>query len=365
MAAFVEWFEKEHGNLAGNWSDLFLKENQHPKYADASGHVVPIPHAPMVRREDFEAILEAQTRKDFRFRMEDMHGADGLPHEMDYAASLGGIRFRCNQFHYFGGNTALVMRKLNEHIPDFATLGFPVDIVLPLFGRSSGIILFAGATGSGKSTSQASGLIEQTHRPIHILTIEDPVEYLIPTHRAAEITQREIGVDSRSFSMAIRAALREKPNIIMVGELRDAETIEAAVIAANSGHLVLATTHASTASEAVRRILESVPMENRAGLQNILADAMVAVIAQKLLPRCDKPGKVLAFEVMIASHSIRANITSGRYDQLPSEIQQGQSEGMNLMEMRIRDLLREGIVSEETAFAFAPNPKRLKDLLEY
>lgn len=364
MAAFVEWFQENHSTLQGNWSDLFLKEGALPKYADASGHVILVPHAPMVTRADFEAILEAQNRKDFRFSMEDMHSDTG-PKELDYAATLGGLRFRCNQFHYFGGNNALVMRKLNDRIPDFGSLGFPTDIVLPLFGRSSGIIIFAGATGSGKSTSQASGLIAQIHRFVHILTIEDPVEYLLPTDKNAEVTQREVGVDSQSFSMAIRAALREKPNIIMVGELRDAETIEAATIAANSGHLVMATTHASTASEAVRRILESVPSENRAGLQNILADTLIGVIAQKLLPRADKPGKVLAYEIMMATSAVRADITTGRYTNLPSQIQQGRDDGMNLMEDRIKDIFRDGIISEETAYAFAPNPDRLRKILEY
>lgn len=364
MAAFVEWFEGHKESLAGNWSDLFLKEGYYPKYADASGLVIRIPDAPQVTREDFETILEAQNRKDFRFSMADMHSKEG-PRELDYAATVGGLRFRCNQFHYFGANNALVMRKLNDRIPEFGSLGFPTEIVLPLFGRSSGIIIFAGATGSGKSTSQASGLIAQIQRFVHILTIEDPVEYLLPVDQNAEVTQREVGVDSQSFSMAIRAALREKPNIIMVGELRDAETIEAATIAANSGHLVLATTHASTASEAVRRILESVPSENRAGLQNIMADTLIAVIAQKLLPRMDRPGKVLAYEIMMATSAVRADITTGRYANLPSQIQQGRDEGMNLMEDRIRDLLRDSIVSEETAYAFAPNPDRLKKILEY
>lgn len=365
MSAFVKWFEEHQQEMVGNWSDLFLKEGRAPKMADASGNVVEISGAPIITAEDAIEILDAQTRVDYRFKISDLHGHDGEPAELDFAAKMGGIRFRCNLFHYFGGNKALVMRKLNEHIPEFGALGFPTDIVLPLFGRSSGIILFAGATGSGKSTSQASGLIAQVTRPIHILTIEDPVEYLLPVDCTAEVTQREVGVDSRSFSTAIRAALREKPNIIMVGELRDAETIEAATVAANSGHLVLATTHASTASEAIRRILESVPMETRAGLQNIMADALVGVIAQKLLPRADKPGKVLAYEIMTATSSVRANITTGRYDQLSSEISQGSIDGMNLMEHRIKDLLREGIVTEETAYAFAPNPTRLKEMMGY
>ncbi len=364
MSAFVGWFEKEKESLAGNWSDLFLKEGRFPKYADASGHVVVIPGAPVVTVEDFEAILASQTRKDFRFSMEHMHGKGG-PVELDYAANFCGLRFRCNQFHYAGGNNALVMRKLNEVIPEFSSLGLPLDVALPFFSRSSGIIIFAGATGSGKSTSQAAGLNAQLDRYIHVLTIEDPMEYLLSTERNAEVTQREVGVDSMSFSMAIRAALREKPNIIMVGELRDAETIEAATIAANSGHLVLATTHASTASEAIRRILESVPSENRAGLQNILADSLVAVIAQKLLPRSDKPGKVLAYEIMTATSAVKADITTGKYANLPNQIQQGGEDGMNTMEERIKDLLRAGFVSEETALSFAPNPDHLKKMMEY
>lgn len=365
MTDFLTWFEQEQKGLEGNWSDLFLKEGRYPKMADASGHVVTLPGAPRISVNDIAAILECQTRKDYRFSMSDLHGKNGMPTELDFAARVTDLRFRCNLFHYFGGNKALVMRKLNEHIPDFPSLGLPTETVLPLFGRSAGLILFAGATGSGKSTSQASGLIAQVKRAIHILTIEDPVEYLLPEDQAAEVTQREIGVDSRDFSTAIRAALREKPNIIMVGELRDAETIEAATIAANSGHLVLATTHAATASEAVRRILESVPAESRAGLQNILADALIAVIAQKLLPRADKPGKVLAYEVLTATSAVRANIATGRYDQLPNEISQGGVDGMNLMEQRIKELLRESIITEETAFAYAPSLKRLQDMLGY
>lgn len=365
MTDFLTWFEHGQQSLEGNWSDLFLKEGRLPKMADASGNVVPIPGAPHITVDDIVAILECQTRKDYRFKLSDLHGKNGLPAELDFAARVSDLRFRCNLFHYAGGNKALVMRKLNEHIPDFASLGLPTETVLPFFGRTAGLILFAGATGSGKSTSQSSGLISQIHRAIHMLTIEDPVEYLLPVDQAAEVTQREIGVDSRDFSTAIRAALREKPNIIMVGELRDAETIEAATIAANSGHLVLATTHAATAPEAIRRILESVPIESRAGLQNILADSLVAVIAQKLMPRADKPGKILAYEVLTATSSVRANIASGRYDQLSSEISQGGMEGMNLMEQCIKDLLREGSVTEEIAYAFAPSPKRLHDMMGY
>ncbi len=365
MTAFVTWFEQHAATLEGNWSDLILKEGRTAKYADASGHVVPIPGAPIPSREDFHHLLEAQTREDFRFTLKNLHGENGQPRELDYAAIFGGLRFRCNLFHYMGGNLAIVMRKLNAHIPDFSTLGLPLDTVLPLFARKSGMLLFSGATGSGKSTTMASGMAAQSNRPIHMLTVEDPIESLLPPDRAAEITQREVGVDSTSFSTALRAGLREKPDIIMVGELRDAETIETAAIAANSGHLVMATTHARTASETVRRLLDSVPEASRPSLQNQLADSILAVIAQVLVPRADGQGKVLAYEIMTASSSVRANIRGGRYEKLPGDIYQGRDEGMIQMEVCLVDMVRNGTITLETAMASAPDIDTLKQRLSY
>lgn len=364
MSAFFNWMSSNLSRLEGNWSDLLLKENRLPKYADAHGDVVPLPDAPVVMEEDIRLILDTQTRKDFRFSLENLHKS-GKPNELDFAAEVFDIRFRCNLFHYMGGNLALVMRKLNSQIPAFDALGLPTDVILPMFARSSGILLFSGATGSGKSTSQASGLTAQMDRPIHIVTAEDPVEYLLPTDRTAEVTQREIGVDSENFATALRAALREKPNVIMVGELRDAETIETAAVAANSGHLVLGTTHASTASESIRRLLESSPEASRPALQNMLADAIVGVVSQKLLRRADGKGKCLAYEIMTASDSVRANIRTGHYDQLPSTIRQGKSDQMMLMEEHLKELIRKEVITKETAMAAAPSPARLLEMLEY
>ncbi|MHB1644490.1 MAG: ATPase, T2SS/T4P/T4SS family, partial [Acidithiobacillus sp.] len=184
MAAFVPWFEQHAATLEGNWSDLILKEGLTAKYADALGRVVPIPGAPKPDRDDFHALLEAQTRQDFRFTLQSMYGENGRPRELDYAAILGGLRFRCNLFHYMGGNLCQVMRKLNAHIPDFATLGLPMDTMLPLFARKSGMLLFSGATGSGKSTTMAAGMSAQNTRSIHMLTVEDPIEYLLSNEGA-------------------------------------------------------------------------------------------------------------------------------------------------------------------------------------
>jgi twitching motility protein PilT len=365
MAAFVSWFERHAATLEGNWSDLMLKEGRPAKYADASGCVVPIPGAPIPEREDMISLLEAQTRVDFRFTLKNLHGENGLPRELDYAAMLGGLRFRCNLFHYMGGNLALVMRKLNAHVQEFPTLGLPMETVLPLFARKSGMILFSGATGSGKSTTMASGMVAQTHRPIHMLTIEDPIELLIPTDRVAEVTQREVGVDSVNFSTALRAGLREKPDIIMVGELRDAETIETAAIAANSGHLLMATTHARNASESIRRLLDSVPESSRPSLQNQLADSIIAIIAQVLVPRADGQGKVLAYEIMTSSSSVRANIRGGKYEKLPADIFQGRDDGMIQMESCLVDMVRNGVITQEAAMAATPDIDTLKQRLSY
>ncbi len=365
MGNFVDWLGDNFNTLEGNWSDLILKENLPAKYANQAGDVIPIAGAPIPDLNDFMTILAAQTRKDNRLGMEHMKDSGGMPRELDFAVSLHGIRYRCNMFHYMGGNLALVMRKLNARIPEFASLGLPVDTVLPMFQRSSGILVFSGATGSGKSTTMASGLVEQTKRPLHILSIEDPVEYVLPTDRVAEVTQREIGVDSANFGMALRAALREKPNIIMVGEMRDAETIETAAVAANSGHLVLGTTHAATASESVRRMLESVSGEHRNSLQNLLADSVIGIISQKLVPNISRTGKVLAYEIMTSSSSVRANIRSGKYEALPGDIKQGGADGMILMERCLKDLVRAGKISLEDAELYAPNREQLRSLLEH
>jgi twitching motility protein PilT len=177
------------------------------------------------------------------------------------------------------------------------------------------------------------------------------------------VTQREIGPDSKSFSYALRAALREKPDIIMVGELRDAETIETASIAANSGHLVFSTTHARSASEAVRRILESMPEGSRDAMRNQLSSSLIGVIAQTLVSRADGKGKVLAYEIMSATPSIRANIASGKFSSIYSDIDTGSLDGNITMEKCLQNLYISGMITKESAYLKAANPDKMRTLI--
>ena len=253
------------------------------------------------------------------------------------------LQERCRlNIYRLGNGYAAAIRLLPKDIPDCNSLGLP-QIISQLAGSSSGLLLVTGATGSGKSTTLAA-LVQQINqtRAVHILTLEDPIEYVYPAGLAL-INQREVGRDTRSFASGLRSALRQDPDVIMVGELRDAETIGIALTAAETGHLVLATLHTQDAAGTVNRILDVLPDRQHVCTQ--LADCLLGICCQRLLPRCDAVGRAAAFEVLVATPAMRNLIREGRTHQLQSYLQTGARYGMQTMEDAVKALQLRGIIA--------------------
>lgn len=268
------------------------------------------------------------------------------------------IRVRANVYHQ-RNNLAASIRLFEKRIPTFEELGLP-NAVRDLATTPRGLILVTGPTGSGKSTTLASivDFINQTNAR-HIMTIEDPIEYVYP-HNKAMIHQREIGKDVETFSGALRSALREDPDIILVGEMRDFETISAAITAAETGHLVLSTLHTTSASQTVERIIDACPLEGQAQVRAQFANVIRGVFTQQLLPRADGTGRVLATEVMVATTGITNLIRENKTIQIPSMIQSGRSLGMHTMNDDLANLVRYGTVTMTEAMKVSPDPSSLQ-----
>lgn len=272
--------------------------------------------------------------------------------EIDFSFAIFGLsRFRVNAFKQ-RGSTAIVIRTVNEKIPTLEELGHPA-VLRTLASQARGLVLVTGPTGSGKSTTLAAmiNLINQ-ERPCHILTVEDPIEYL-HKHCKSIVNQREMHSDTKSFSIALRAALREDPDVILVGEMRDPETIATAITAAETGHLVFATLHTGSAAQTIDRIIDSFPAHQQQQIRIQLSVTLQGIVAQQLLPRMDKKGRIAALEVLIATPAVRNIIREGKTHQLTSVIQTGAKFGMQPMDMALRDLYRRGIVSYDEAVAHA------------
>ena len=270
--------------------------------------------------------------------------------EVDFAWSFGGRRFRVNAFRQQAG-PALAMRLVPERIPARAELGAP-PLLARLLTAQAGLILLTGPTGSGKTTTLASFVAERARQnPCHIITLEDPVEYLHGTESGSLINQRELGTDFSSFAAALRSALREDPDVLLVGELRDSETIRTALQAAETGHLVLATLHTRTAPEAVLRLESFFPAEEQAEIRAQLAAVLLAVVTQRLLPGA-AGGRVCAAEVLAGVPAVRNLIRGGKVHQLPSVMTSGAAQGMQTMAQAVRRLIGERLVSAQAGAAF-------------
>lgn len=270
--------------------------------------------------------------------------------ELDFSYGVPSLgRFRVNAFKQRGSISA-ALRVIPTQVPDAKTLGLP-EIILQLTKKHQGLILVTGPTGSGKSTTLAC-MIDTINRErdCHIITLEDPIEYL-HRHNKSIINQREIGLDSHSFASALKASLRQDPDVILVGELRDLETISTALTAAETGHLVLATLHTNNAIGTVDRIVDVFPPHQQAQIRLQLASVLEAIIAQQLLPRVDGKGRVAAFEILLATPAIRNLIREGKTHQIMSLIQTGARIGMKSFDMAYKELLAKGLVSREVIAA--------------
>jgi twitching motility protein PilT len=272
--------------------------------------------------------------------------------EVDLAYSIAGLgRFRVNVFRQ-RGSAAIAVRVLNLTIPSPKELGIP-DCVVNLTSKKRGLVLVTGPTGSGKSTTLASLINVINYRyPYHVITLEDPVEYL-HRHNKSIVNQREMGTDSRDYASALRAALREDPDVILVGEMRDLETISTAVTAAETGHLVFSTLHTIGAANTIDRIIDVFPPYQQQQIRTQLADVLEGVISQQLIPKKDGKGRVAALEVMLVNSAIRNNIREAKTFQIASVMQTNRKIGMQTMDDALYDLYSSGRISGEHALQYS------------
>ncbi|MGH2403504.1 MAG: type IV pilus twitching motility protein PilT [bacterium] len=281
--------------------------------------------------------------------------------ELDLAYSLPGFsRFRVNIYQQRGGIGAAI-RTIPVSIPTFDQLRLP-KVIKILAALPRGLILVTGPTGSGKSTTLAAiiNLINQT-RACHIVTVEDPIEYLHHDQKCI-ITQREVGADTHSFTEALRHVLRQDPDVILIGEMRDLETISTAITAAETGHLVLATLHTVNAAQTVDRIVDVFPPHQQTQVRMQLSVALEAVCSQALLPLREGKGRTAAIEVMVATPAVRNLIREGKTHMMAGTIQSGGKDGMQTLNQALRDLVRAGAVTFDTALAHSSNPEELAAL---
>jgi len=281
---------------------------------------------------------------------------------LDFSFSVSGLgRFRANIYSQ-RGTFAIAIRMLPFDIPSMETLGLP-PIVETFATKTKGLFLVTGTTGSGKSTTLASmiDLINEKY-PYHVITIEDPIEYL-HKHKKSLVTQREIGQDAESFAGALYSALREDPDVIMVGEMRDPETIQIALTAAETGHLVFSTLHTLGASKSIDRILDAFPAAQQPQIRTQLATVLSGIVSQQLLPRVDNGGLVVATEVMLMTSAIKNMIREGKHYQINNIIQTGESSGMHPLEMDLARLIKSGVVDYDETVLLAQDQRILEQFL--
>jgi len=331
-------------------SDLHLKTGS-PPVLRIHGALTPYDDS-RITPEEMQEALEHITTEEQRNRFD-------REMELDFAYSIAELaRFRVNAA-FQRGAVSLVFRQVNWRIPTIEELGLPqVCKVLAL--KPDGLILATGPTGCGKSTTLA-GMLDYLNerRARRVVTIEDPIEYLF-RDKQCFITQRELGADTRSFADALKRALRQDPDVILVGEMRDLETIATALTAAETGHLVFATLHTPSAPLAIDRIIDVFPPYQQTQIRSQLSTSLQGVFYQALIPRVGGSGRIAAVEVMIATTAIRNLIREGKTYQMPNIIQTGAQYGMQALNQALRDLIQKNLITPEEAFLKSDNPEELQ-----
>jgi twitching motility protein PilT len=333
-------------------SDLHLISGSTP-FVRLHGELKPVKANPLSPIEAFACISEILSPA--------QQEAFGSDLDLDFCYEASGVgRFRTNVLRQRNGVNA-VFRIIPSKIRTIDELGFP-PVVKELTRHSQGMVLVTGPGGCGKTTTLAA-IIDyiNSERKLHIITIEDPVEYVHP-RKMASVTQREIHRHTQSFASALRAALREDPDVILIGEMRDLETISLAITAAETGHLVLGTLHTRSASKTIDRIIDVFPPAQQNQVRAMFAESMRGIISQQLIPRVDGQGRLLAFEILVDTVAVSNLIREGKTFQLPSIMQMGTKEGMVLMDQSLLRLLQSKQISYEQAFVRIENKKILPSM---
>lgn len=280
--------------------------------------------------------------------------------QIDYCYDLEGTgRFRVNAFHQ-RGTVSVVFRHVKDKPPTFAQLNHESDVLIRLCKENDGIVLVCGATGSGKSSTLAAMLNWINHNEeVHVVTLEDPIEFTYSDVRAV-FNQREVGIDAPTFMHGMRAVLRQDPDIILIGEMRDQTTFETALSAAETGHLVFGTLHAANAQQAVQRLFEFFTPEQQISMRRQIAGALRATITQRLIPKLEGAGRVPAVEIFVVDALGRRIIEDGQYEKIPSVIEAGKESGSKSFNQDLYRLIKAGLITKADGLANSPNPKALE-----
>jgi len=340
--------------VENNGSDLHLSSSTAPRVR-IHGKLAPIPGVPAPSSNACQELLYEIMSEQQVQRFEDTH-------DLDMAYSLPGVgRFRVSVFEERRGLGA-VFRTIPVKIPSLEDLKMPA-VVGRIAYFTKGLVLVTGPTGSGKSTTLATMIdILNQNVPRHILTIEDPIEF-VHKDKKSHVSQREVGHHAASFASALRVALREDPDVILVGEMRDLETMTLTLGAAETGTLVFTTVHTNSAAKTIDRIIDVFPANEQEHARLLLSTTLQAVISQQLMPTKDGKGRVVAIEVMIANSAIKNMIREGRTYQIPTNIVSGAKEGMIAMDTSLKNLYQSGMISAETAYTMAVDKETFEKLL--
>ncbi|MGD9209583.1 MAG: type IV pilus twitching motility protein PilT [Desulfobacteraceae bacterium] len=351
MAKIDAFFKLMHES---NASDLHLAAGQPPALR-IHGDIERVKYK-VLTSDELRSILYEITSED-RIKVFEETG------DVDFAYEIPGLaRYRANYFMQKNGIGA-VFREIPSTILTAEQLGLP-SVVSKLASLPRGLVLVTGPTGSGKSTTLAAVIdVANRERADHIITIEDPIEF-VHKSRKCIVNHREVGLHTKSFSAALRGALREDPDIILVGEMRDLETISLAIEAASTGHLVFGTLHTTSAPKTVDRIIEVFPAQEQAQIRSTLSDGIRAIVSQTLFRRQDRPGRVPALEILIATPAVRNLIRESKSHQLPSMMQTGKKYGMQLLDEAIMGLYNQGKISADDAYSKSNDKARFRPLLK-
>lgn len=331
-------------------SDIHITVGRPPTLR-IDGTLIPITDTPLTPEDTLNLTKQALTENQMKVLEE--------KGELDFSFSSPGVgRYRVNAYRQ-RGTYGMALRIIPMSIPTMESLGLPT-VLRDLARLPRGLILVTGPTGSGKSTTLAS-MIDQINRErnCHILTLEDPLEYL-HRHNKSIVNQREIGNDSHSFGSALRGALRQDPDVILVGEMRDLETISIAITAAETGHMVLSTLHTLGAAKTIDRVIDVFPPHQQQQIRVQLSSVLQAVVSQQLLPKADGKGRVAAFEIMVANPAIRNLVREGKIHQIDTAIQTGAKQRMQTMDNSLIDLYARGLIKKDVALTQAINYEDIK-----